>query len=363
MKIKTTVSCPIDKTFLVSKAAGMFDLDVGKKSTETFEVELPDVSDDWQIGAIVGPSGSGKSSVAREAYKRSLYNAGTGWPKAKSVLDGFGIKDIRQITQSLTSVGFSSPPAWVRPYQVLSNGEKFRCDLAKALLTAKDLCVFDEFTSVVDRTVAQIGSAAMAKAVRRGEKKFVAVSCHYDILEWLQPDWTLDMATCQLARGCLQRPEINLRIYRCHRKAWKLFARHHYLNTSDIPPSSRCYVALLNDTTPVALCSMMSWYGGKKHWRLSRTVVLPDYQGVGIGVLVSEGLAQQYVDAGNRVTTQTAHPAMIAHRARSRKWRTRRVKKHGIKATGIAREVRHNTCGAARATVCFEYVGSEGVKP
>jgi hypothetical protein len=56
---------------------------------------------------------------------------------------------------------------------------------------------FDEFTSVVDRNVARIGSAAVAKAIRAGQirRRFVAVTCHYDVLEWLEPDWMIDMAT------------------------------------------------------------------------------------------------------------------------------------------------------------------------
>ena len=45
---------------------------------------------------------------------------------------------------------------------------------------------YDEFTSVIDRTVAQIGSSAIAKTVRKRKQKFVAVSCHYDIEEWLR---------------------------------------------------------------------------------------------------------------------------------------------------------------------------------
>ena len=101
---------------------------------------------------------------------------------------------IKDITGILTAVGFSSPPSWIKPYRVLSNGERFRCDLARAILEGGELVVFDEFTSVVDRTVARIGSAAVAKAVRRtGPPRFVAISCHYDIARWLQPDWVLDM--------------------------------------------------------------------------------------------------------------------------------------------------------------------------
>ena len=55
----------------------------------------------------------------------------------------------------------------------------------------KELFVFDEFTSVVDRNVAKIGSLAMQKAIRQSDnkKQFIAVTCHFDVIEWLQPDW------------------------------------------------------------------------------------------------------------------------------------------------------------------------------
>ena len=87
----------------------------------------------------------------------------------------------------MSSVGFSSPPSWVRPYHVLSNGEQFRVDIARTLSEKPQLAIVDEFTSVVDRTVAQIGSSAIQKTVRRRGQKFIAVSCHYDIVKWLEP--------------------------------------------------------------------------------------------------------------------------------------------------------------------------------
>jgi ABC-type ATPase with predicted acetyltransferase domain len=47
--------------------------------------------------------------------------------------------------------------------------------------------VVDEFTSVVDRQVAQIGSHAVPKLVRREERKPMVATCHYDVLDSLQP--------------------------------------------------------------------------------------------------------------------------------------------------------------------------------
>src|SRR6185369_3509378 len=100
-----------------------------------------------------------------------------------------GIKDIALL---LSSVGFSSPPAWLRPFHLLSTGEQFRVSLALLLAHAQrgSRVVCDEFTSVVDRTVAQIGSAALARTVRARGRQFIAVTCHEDVEEWLRPDWT-----------------------------------------------------------------------------------------------------------------------------------------------------------------------------
>jgi len=200
--IHATVSCPVHPSFRVSQIAGMFDLALAETSQETFSVEVPSPDEDWQIGLIVGPSGSGKSTIARQAFGSDVHQAGE-WDAARAVIDGFGELPVKHVTQTLTAVGFSSPPAWVKPYAVLSNGEKFRCDLARALLAGRELVVFDEFTSVVDRTVARVGSAAVARAIRSGKiaRKFVAVSCHYDIAQWLEPDWVVDMASRELARG------------------------------------------------------------------------------------------------------------------------------------------------------------------
>lgn len=99
--------------------------------------------------------------------------------------------DMETIEKMFYSVGFGSVPSWLKPYSVLSNGEKMRVDLARAMLE-KEFIVFDEFTSVVDRQVAKVASIAIHKAIKRTAKKFIAISCHYDILEWLEPDWVFD---------------------------------------------------------------------------------------------------------------------------------------------------------------------------
>lgn len=179
---------PIANTYRAARIASDFDYKA-QESEEHFvgEFELPEK---WNIGLIVGASGTGKTTIAKELFGKELI---TGFKySGASVLDDMP-KDcsVEDITRTFYQVGFGSVPSWLRPYKVLSNGEKMRCDLARALL-ARDFIVFDEFTSVVDRNVAKTVSMALAKGVRKQDKQFVAVSCHRDIIKWLQPDWVFD---------------------------------------------------------------------------------------------------------------------------------------------------------------------------
>jgi len=181
-------------TFKVKSIIGKFDLQ-DTKFTEEFigNIELPN---EWKIGMIVGTSGSGKSTIAKELFKDFLFTE-FDWTDA-AVIDDIEEPNVDKIVKMFNSVGFSSPISWLKPYKVLSNGEKMRVDLARALLNDDEMIVFDEYTSVVDRNVAKIGSLALQKSVRKSEKKkFIAVGCHFDVEEWLQPDWVFNTNTME----------------------------------------------------------------------------------------------------------------------------------------------------------------------
>lgn len=350
----------VERTARVMQMEGMFDVPPSQKNAEHWCLDF-DLPNDWNVGLIVGPSGSGKTTIAREVFGKYLVS-GWDWPDNKSILDGFP-KDmsIKDIVNLLSSVGFSSPPSWVRPFKVLSNGEQFRVNMARTLAENKEIAVVDEFTSVVDRTVAQIGSAAIQKTVRKRNQKFIAVSCHYDIIEWLEPDWVFQPHTGELLVGRFlwRRPKIELKIKRVHSSAWQLFRKHHYLDTK-LNPSAVCFCAFWNDV-PVAFTAILHFPHPirKNVKREHRTVCLPDYQGVGIGNAMSAYIGSLCKGLGYSWQSQTSHPAMIRSRAASRLWKmiakpnnSTKTMAAGITGSGSGRSGPQN-----RIRATFEYIG------
>ncbi len=347
----------ITRTPRVMQLEGLFDVSPASVSAETWEVDI-ELPDEWNVGLIVGPSGSGKTTLATELFNDAI-SAGWQWPADKSIVDGFpAAMSIKDITGLLSSVGFSSPPSWLRPYRVLSNGEQFRVTMARTLAEMPEMCVVDEFTSVVDRNVAQIASAAIQKTIRRRNQKFVAVSCHYDIAEWLEPDWMYEPHLGRLTVGrLLRRPKINLEIRRVHHGIWRVFRKHHYLNT-EINVSSRCFCAFLNDS-PVAFSAILHFVHPRRKntKREHRTVTLPDYQGVGIGNALSNAMGAMCKAIGYSFISTTSHPAMIQSRNKSSSWKMKRTS--GFTSAGRDRADLglRGTHAWTRYTAGFEYVG------
>jgi ABC-type lipoprotein export system ATPase subunit/GNAT superfamily N-acetyltransferase len=337
------------KTFRVASVIGKFDLQ-SENIVEHFKGDI-DIPDNWQIGLIVGKSGTGKTTIAKQLFEDAYitsyeYNAET-------VLDDMPKEcSVEQITSAFNSVGFSSPPSWLKPYLVLSNGQKMRVDLARAILEKNELFVFDEFTSVVDRNVAQIGSFAMQKAIRKTNKKFIAVTCHFDVQDWLLPDWVFntDTMTFQSFEGQKKnRPEIKFEIFNYGDKSiWKMFAKHHYLSHSH-NNAANVFIATVNDEIAGFLSVLHLPNKDKTIKKVHRIVILPDYQGAGFGIKFLNEVGKLYKKDKWRFTISTSAPSLIYSLKKLKEWNChhygRTTKHSGLK-------MKHS--GENRITASFE---------
>tara|TARA_R100000995_G_scaffold81649_1_gene54641 strand:+ start:2263 stop:3333 length:1071 start_codon:yes stop_codon:yes gene_type:complete len=313
------------KTFRVASVIGKFDLQ-SEKITEHFKGEI-NLEIDWKIGLIVGKSGTGKTTIAKQLFPDS-YVTNYIYDKLSVLDDMPKACTVNQITKAFNSVGFSSPPSWLKPYSVLSNGQKMRVDLARAILEENKMFVFDEFTSVVDRNVAKIGSFAIQKAIKKTNKQFIAVGCHNDVEDWLMPDWVFntDTMTFHSFEGQKKnRPQIKFNIYESKNKSiWKMFAKHHYLSHKH-NNAAQVYLATVNDEIAGFLSVLHFPHPKVKNMKkVHRLVILPDYQGAGFGIKFLNEIGKIYKKENFRYNIVTSSPSLIYALKKSNKWTTTR---------------------------------------
>lgn len=290
-----------------------YDIQNREESIATIENNIGELDFDWNIGVIFGGSGSGKTTLLKEfgEISRSVFY------ESKPLISNYDWLEPDEAARLLSSMGLGSVPSWLRPFPVLSNGEQYRAKLAYVLGKAEkgETTLIDEYTSVVNRDVAKAMSNSLSKYVRREEKKVILASCHYDIIDWLQPDWVYSTETSELERvRWLQRPKIKLQISRCKYETWRLFEQHHYLTTK-LNKGATCFLATWDDI-PVAFLATLELPNGHfakygiKAKTISRVVVLPDFQGLGIGKSLVDYIAKLYSSIGYRTYLRTVNPAL-----------------------------------------------------
>ena len=147
-----------------------------------------------------------------------------------------------------------------------------------------------------------------------------------------------------------------MEIHGCSPRLWDAFKQYHYLSHS-IPPNCDCYAAVINGQ-PVGFLAVTHGIGKTIYYRVSRVVVLPDYQGIGIGTRLSDWLGSILSGAGYRYYSRTSHPAMIAHRRRSLLWQTIAEMGFTSTPTSASSKVRRTWRGQmGRLAASFRYVG------
>lgn len=337
MLIEVRNRCPHYESYRAARVQSLFNAESGQAFD--LDADLPIDDDGWQVGVIVGPSGSGKTSIGRLVLGEGALWTGGEWPTDAPIIDAIAPKgDFNAVTAALAAVGLGTVPSWLRPYQVLSNGEKFRAELARIVAEEPDQVVIDEFTSVVDRQIAKIGALAFQKAWRRTTGKAVLLTCHYDVLDWLEPDWIFDTATgvferADAGRRLRRRPRIEVEVRQVDGSYWPAFEPHHYLK---LPRMVACrYFVGFVDGEPVihlGVAPRLEHSGV----RACRMVVMPEWQGAGVGIRFLNHIMEREVSGegqfGERVKAgyfHTSHPGLCAALRRDPRWEQVSAVMHG----------------------------------
>jgi len=280
--------------------------------TNPFKDKLPI---NYNIGLIVGRSGSGKSLILEDFGKEELIL----WDDTKPIVSHF--LDENDAVDKLSAVSLNSIPSWLKPYKLLSNGEKFRADIARKI---KSNIIIDEFSSTVDRITAKGLCVSLRKYIDKNKlTNIVMATCHDDIIDWIEPDWVFNTLDNQLivGRSKWQKPQLQCTIHKCPKEYWSIFKNHHYL-TANINNAAHTYILLCNNDI-VGFIAMLSFPHNKikDAWRIHRAVILPEYQGYGIGTKFICTIADLYKSNNKRVFIRTAHIKLGNYFTNNKKWR------------------------------------------
>jgi len=281
-------------SFRCTMAANSLDIDVKKKSIHELKIKA-DLQTDWNVGLIVGSSGSGKTTLAKTIFGNDCFDFEVN--ESQPVLDQFPESwSYEQCQNSLNGIGLSQVPCWIRPMYTLSNGQKSRAIAALQLAKQNDFVV-DEWTSVVDRTVAKSMSHCLQKHARYNTKKIVAVSCHYDVLEWLNPDWIIDCNKAEyvnrrlLCQNFKRSEQLQFDIRAIGRESWKYFSKYHYLSDR-LPGGAIKLFGLFHEQNQIGFQCFANYTPCRKgdvmKMHSNRTVIHPDYVGLGLGMRLIE---------------------------------------------------------------------------
>lgn len=354
-------------SYRAARVKSLFNAESGCNFDINAEMDLPP---EWSIGVIVGPSGSGKTSLGKIIFgDDKIYDCTKGWHRDRPIIDDIAPQgDFNEVTGALANVGLGDVPAWLRPFHVLSNGEQFRAGLARLICEKPNEVVVDEFTSVVDRQIARIGSKAFAKGWRRANKggKVVLLTPHYDIIDWVQPDWVFDTKTKTFDRSPRQKPKIELKIYKTDGSYWRYFKPHYYLDLP-MPIAASYFVGTVDGELACHIAVTPRFEIGG--YRATRLVTMPEWQGAGVGFRFLNWIAQYHLEGnglnGHKfpIYFHTSHPQLCNALRRSPLWAQCSAVLHGSNKIRSAKSIgKHGGYGVGygghfRAVQGFKYMG------
>lgn len=330
--LEVILESPVDKSFRCKMAADSLDIDVTKKSRHHLKINDVSIPKDWNIGIVYGASGSGKTSLLVKMFGEDVF---------KSIIDP-DQPIINQLPEDLpydecakllNGIGLNSVPCWIRPVKTLSNGQKARAEAVLLMCQDKEIVSIDEWTSVVDRTTAKAMSLCIQKFAKRNKKKIILCTCHYDIIEWLSPDWLIDCNKQEFFRRqqaeffFSERDKLDFEIKEVEKTSWKYFSKYHYLSDRLPGGDVHIYGLFINGNQIGFKCfaNYVPFVNKKKKkiYHANRLVIHPDYSGLGLGLPFSEITNDLFLKKMNnsvRVMAKFSAIPMYKVLIKSKKW-------------------------------------------
>lgn len=152
---------------------------------------------DGDVVYITGQSGGGKSVLLRELAKqmtargRSVINLDAIVFEEIALVDQIG-KNTDDAIRLMGLAGINDAYLWVRKPSELSDGQRYRLRLAKAIETNAQVWVADEFLAVLDRTSAKVIAFSLQNAARRAGATVLVATTHTDMVGDLYPSLVVE---------------------------------------------------------------------------------------------------------------------------------------------------------------------------
>ena len=317
-----TLTSEVFKTFRCQKAANSLDIDAAKKAIHRFKVAA-DLATPYSVGLIVGASGSGKTTLAKRIFGDDCFRDVL--DLTRPVVDQFPERyTYDECVAMLCGVGLTAVPCWIRPAVTLSNGQRARAECALQMAREDEgVTVIDEWTSVVDRTVAKVMSHCIQKHARRVQRPVVLMSCHYDVVDWLNPDWVIDCnrqdyTDRRLLWRDFKRPEqLAFDIRPVDKSTWPYFSKYHYLS-DQLPGGFIRTFGVFHGQEQIGFQCFANYVphrpGTLRKMHSNRTVIHPDYAGLGLGIHVinatSKIMSREGFDVWAKYSSTPVYKAM-----------------------------------------------------
>jgi GNAT superfamily N-acetyltransferase len=357
------LECPVATSFRCQKAANALDIDTTKKNVHELSIDA-DLETDFNLGLIVGASGSGKTTLAKQIFGDACFDCEI--DECLPVIEQFPQSmSYDDCVNSLYGIGLTSVPCWIRPVATLSNGQRMRA-IAALQMSRTPSFVLDEWTSVVDRTVAKAMSVCVSKFARKQGRRVVLLSCHYDVIDWLNPDWIIDCNRQEyIDRRSLwrdfKRPErLQFEVYAVDRSTWRFFSKYHYLS-ANLPGGHIETFGLFHRGNQIGFQCFANYVPyriehQKKQMHTNRTVIHPDYVGLGLGLQLVNLTSEMMHDRGFDVRAKfSSLPAKRGFDRYADKWQLTAILRNTPDAGGNMERI----AGFRKhvKTYCYQWIG------